>query len=371
MALTLLLSMFSFIGFADDSNTVQYNGINAQISLEAMNHKDNSTKYVLGDTVDVTAYVTLPSDGMISAFAVSIPYDTTVFDASKSSLTGAITTGETVGKPSGQAGSEGTVTVAKCGWEPGKDAPTEKAESYIHCKAGVKVKLFTLSLVINKDNVAATITPKDVTPYTAVTDGTFVQVKQADGTFKDEPDPKHYTTNNPTGASISIGKPTVTQIDAVAGTTTKIDQTRNYIAGIEVRNPVTYKSTNTVANVRKVLDGHGGTIVFMMKDASGNYKQVTDETALVGTGTEIILKDASGTTIKTYELCIYGDINGDGYLDTGDSLALTKHCTKKKILSGVYKLACDVNHDGYFDTGDSLRLTKHLTKKATIDQNVL
>ena len=55
-----------------------------------------------------------------------------------------------------------------------------------------------------------------------------------------------------------------------------------------------------------------------------------------------------------------GDINGDGYIDTGDTFRIKQNIMKAINLEGIYKTAADVNKDGYIDTGDSFILKKEV-----------
>ena len=85
----------------------------------------------------------------------------------------------------------------------------------------------------------------------------------------------------------------------------------------------------------------------------GNKKVDTD---VIGTGYK--LKDK--TNNKEYVLIVLGDINGDGYIDTGDTFRIKQNIMKAINLEGIYKTAADVNKDGYIDTGDSFILKKEV-----------
>ena len=95
------------------------------------------------------------------------------------------------------------------------------------------------------------------------------------------------------------------------------------------------KSKYTVTSAKK--DG---------KDISNN--------SILATGTNVTI---SG---KTYTIVKFGDINGDGYVDTGDTLVAKQVVLGMKNVTGCYKSAMDVNKDGYTDTGDTLALKKYI-----------
>ena len=95
-------------------------------------------------------------------------------------------------------------------------------------------------------------------------------------------------------------------------------------------------------------------------------KTVTDATLKKGNATvEVSDKVATGNTIttggKTYTIIVLGDVNGDGKVNTGDTLAMSQHIEKFKSITGTnYLEAADVNRDGKINTGDSLSLRQHV-----------
>ena len=88
----------------------------------------------------------------------------------------------------------------------------------------------------------------------------------------------------------------------------------------------------------------------IIKRADGT--EITDASELVGTGATITIDGTTYTVVK------YGDLNGDGYVDTGDTLIAKQVVLGKRGIDGIYKTAMDVNKDGYIDTGDTLILKR-------------
>ena len=92
------------------------------------------------------------------------------------------------------------------------------------------------------------------------------------------------------------------------------------------------------------------TINNIANSASGILK--TGETVKVGS--------------KSYTVAMLGDINGDGVIDSRDSLRILKYQVGKYNLNVNGKLAADLNGDGVVDSRDSLRILKYQVGKYSI-----
>lgn len=92
------------------------------------------------------------------------------------------------------------------------------------------------------------------------------------------------------------------------------------------------------------------TINNIANSASGTLK--TGETVKVGS--------------KSYTVAMLGDINGDGVIDSRDSLRILKYQVGKYNLNVNGKLAADLNGDGVVDSRDSLRILKYQVGKYSI-----
>ena len=60
----------------------------------------------------------------------------------------------------------------------------------------------------------------------------------------------------------------------------------------------------------------------------------------------------------TYTLCVKGDINGSGTVNSSDMTSLLKHISGRSILSDVYFSAADLDSNGKLNTQDSFLLSK-------------
>ncbi len=99
-----------------------------------------------------------------------------------------------------------------------------------------------------------------------------------------------------------------------------------------------------------------------IKDKSGNV--ITGGSKLT-TGSTITFTDGSVRTIV-----IYGDLNGDGDINSADLLAIRQHMLKIKALSGAYLESAHIQTtSGSVNSSDLLRIRQALLKQYTINQS--
>lgn len=113
------------------------------------------------------------------------------------------------------------------------------------------------------------------------------------------------------------------------------------------------------ADVQTLVDGNPGKTV-VVKDTKG--KVVTS--GLLGTGYQITINGNHS------EIAKLGDINGDGLINSADTLALKKHILGQINIEGdCKKKAADLNADQKINTADSLMDKKYILGqyKITID----
>ena len=65
---------------------------------------------------------------------------------------------------------------------------------------------------------------------------------------------------------------------------------------------------------------------------------------------------------EEYLICVTGDINGSGTVNSSDIKALQKHVINETQLDGIYKTAADMNDDGSLNTVDLYLLAKLISK---------
>ncbi len=128
----------------------------------------------------------------------------------------------------------------------------------------------------------------------------------------------------------------------------------SYISGIALGTDV-----STLINNIKKQSANANVII---KDCNGNVKT----SGKFGTGYSVYI--SSGGTSKTYNVVIYGDVNGDGDITILDLLRVQKIILNTTNLSAVYRSAADVNKDGSVTILDLLKVQKHILGSGKITQ---
>ena len=114
----------------------------------------------------------------------------------------------------------------------------------------------------------------------------------------------------------------------------------------------------TVSDLKKKTNAGEVTI----KNANGT---VVGDSEAVGTGYTMTFKNGETVTIV-----VYGDLNGDGKINSADLLKMRLALLKKANLSGAYLESAHVqNISGDINSGDLLRLRLHLLGKKLINQS--
>ncbi len=172
------------------------------------------------------------------------------------------------------------------------------------------------------------------------------------------------------GNSVTIGasaKPTLAVIEDTIGV---IDKTRTS-EGWDGLSDMATDSGVFTGYIYGVEPEYGETIADVFEVKNGGSMQLTyldPESETEGTGTIVEVLDTDGKTVlETYVLVIFGDVNGDGYIDDGDALDAGLHnvygytdSADGMRMDRAYQIfAGDVNCDGFVDDGDALDMTLH------------
>ncbi len=99
-------------------------------------------------------------------------------------------------------------------------------------------------------------------------------------------------------------------------------------------------------------------------DASGKEKT----SGLIATGDTVHLYDNNGKIYKSYPVVIYGDIDGNGKINSVDLLTGQKHILKQRTLGEIYVKSMDIDHNSSINSVDLLVGQRHILKIKQIVQ---
>ena len=85
---------------------------------------------------------------------------------------------------------------------------------------------------------------------------------------------------------------------------------------------------------------------------SKDGKELSD-TALVGTGARVQLKDKNGKILSEYEVLVKCDVNGDGQITPADARLALRCAAKLEKLSGLYETAANYDDKGIITPADA------------------
>ena len=112
-----------------------------------------------------------------------------------------------------------------------------------------------------------------------------------------------------------------------------------------------------------------------MKSQIENYKGETIENnQLVGTGSKIKIIRTTQTnntteTIAEYTVVLYGDVNGDGKINSVDLLVLQRHILEIQTIDEIFQKAGNINKNGRKPTSvDLLLIQRHILGLQIINQ---
>ena len=127
-----------------------------------------------------------------------------------------------------------------------------------------------------------------------------------------------------------------------------------YISGLAVKSDIkTIKEKILIANSNAKVE---------LKDRNNKEKS----SGKVSTGDKVIV--TVGNDTKTYEIVIYGDVNGDGNITASDYARVKNTFLGKSSLSGAFKEAADANKSGSITASDYARIKNNFLGKSSISQ---
>lgn len=103
----------------------------------------------------------------------------------------------------------------------------------------------------------------------------------------------------------------------------------------------------------------------IVKITNTSNKEKTN--SILSTGDKITI--TSNKETKTFQIIIYGDLDGDGNVNAKDLLLMRKYLLKEKNLTGVYFESARLNRNNTISAKDLLIMRKHLLGTTKISQN--
>lgn len=135
---------------------------------------------------------------------------------------------------------------------------------------------------------------------------------------------------------------------------TTLKQNKTYLSGI------TTGMDSTALSAKLLKTNEFATIQIT------NKNNESKPSGKLATGDKITI--TSNNESKTFEVVLYGDVNGDAAIDKLDYLAVLRHFYKYTEYTGVYKVAADANKDGKIDKLDYLAVLRDYYGYAKITQ---
>lgn len=118
-----------------------------------------------------------------------------------------------------------------------------------------------------------------------------------------------------------------------------------------------------VGNIKKLINTN------LNMEIYNNENKLLEDTDLIGTNSKLVLKDKDGKEVYRYVFIIYGDLNGDGLINSLDVLVLQKHILEIKQLSGVFLKSGNISKNGEMPSSlDVLKIQKHILETKFIEQ---
>lgn len=213
-------------------------------------------------------------------------------------------------------------------------------------------KTKTYSLIVAEDVSSITVTAEAVVSTSKVTGTGTYKLEKGTNTIKVKCKSQSGSTRTYKITVVREGEVENTPTEPTYTLTSKDYKIDKYITGVE---PGTKAST-----FLKKFTCEGATIKLLTSKDKENTKTV-------GTGNKLAVY-VDGTLVATKDIIIYGDVSGDGKVNTLDAIKLNKFSIGLASLKGVYKEAADASGDGKVNTLDSIIVNKFSIGLAKIKQ---
>ena len=116
-----------------------------------------------------------------------------------------------------------------------------------------------------------------------------------------------------------------------------------------------------ISGVIKIIQSKDSSVTVKMLDS--NNKEISS--GKIATGQKIVVK---GNKEKTYNVVVYGDVNGDGKVSAQDFSKIKSHILGANKLNGAYSSAADSNKDGKISAQDFSKVKSHILGTSKLTQ---
>ncbi len=114
----------------------------------------------------------------------------------------------------------------------------------------------------------------------------------------------------------------------------------------------------------------GDNVEDYIKVNNGSFELVANSSGFTnGTGSTVIVKNASGTVVDTYMVIIFGDVNGDTQVTGADSQLIMNKVAGNASLNDLQMFASDVSGDNNSTGADSQLIMNKVAGNATLTTN--
>lgn len=137
-------------------------------------------------------------------------------------------------------------------------------------------------------------------------------------------------------------------------TALNVDESDKTISGIEI--------SSSVEDVLNNISNYEG-MYSKVLNKNGNEKD-----GIVGTGDILMTFDSDGNRISSYQIVIYGDINGDGAIDVFDFAMVKRYILGLSDITGINAKAADCYRDGTIDVFDFSTIKRYILGLGSVRQ---
>ena len=136
---------------------------------------------------------------------------------------------------------------------------------------------------------------------------------------------------------------------------------------LEVKGNLIYglsNTTNTVQDIKNKIETAYKIEIYNKEN------EVLLDNQLVGTGSTLKCFDSNGDVVIEYNFILYGDVSGDGKINSVDLLVLQRHILQLELLDGLKLKAGNIDKNGKNPTSrDLLLIQRHILGFKLIEQN--